>query len=572
MRAALFALPLIGWSAAAFAADLPVRTAPVVVAPPLFTWGGYYGGLFAGYGTIDDGGRSVCVSPAGGLGGTGCATVPSLRRDSGDFVAGSGVGYNYQLGSGVVLGVEGDIAFTRLRGYALQQGVFPLVGGGNSGPGTFHIGQSLDSLSTIRGRLGYAFGKTLIYATGGVAGGEVRIDADGANLAQGSYGAHKTDFRLGYAVGAGIEQAFTSRLSVKVEGLYYDLGDRTVLGVNGAGIAYGNRVETSGYLARIGLNYRLGNEIGDVLPGFSIINDILHPSTAPAPVATTWDFETGERYFYSSGSHRYSLGAPGNAGQLNSQLNYGNFSAHSAETFARLDHNPTGLFLKGFFGSGFVNSGKLNDRDVPPAVATASNAVSKIKDGDIAYAAIDAGYTFLQGSNYRLGGFLGYQYYSELANGFGCSQVGGGAACSGGAQVPTNVKVVSEDAHWNAMRVGLVGEVRYDRFKLSLEGAYLPVVHLDGYDHHWLRPTINPLAQTGSGDGYFLQGIVSYELSPTIGLGVGGRYWKMNADSGRTQFPFLPSSPTKFETDRYGGFVQITHKLPDLGLASLITK
>ncbi|GEO98175.1 omptin family outer membrane protease [Methylobacterium haplocladii] len=567
MRAALFALPLAGLSAAAFAADLPARAAPPPIAAPFFTWTGYYGGLFAGHGAIFNDVDPVCVSPTGLRGGAGCATVGKLRPDAGDFVAGSELGYNYQLtpGSGFVLGVEGDVQFPRLRGYGTVQGSFPVVGGGTTGPSIVHAGQRLDSFGTVRARVGYALDHTLVYVTGGVAGGEVRIDTNASFPGPIAYDGRQGGFRYGYAVGAGIEHAFTERLSAKVEGLYYDLGTRTVLGTDtlggATGTLYGSRIETSGYLARVGLNYKLGNEIGDVLPGFGIINDILHPATAAPRTVTTWDFETGERYFYSTGTHRNGVSDP-----AGSRVNYENFGAHSGETFARLDHVPTGFFLKGFFGSGFVKSGRVNEQTL------ASTATHKVKDGDIAYATIDAGYAFLRGSNYRVGGFVGYQYFSELANGFGCIQNAGGAACNGAVAVPNSVKVLSEDAHWNAIRVGLDGEVRYDRFKLAVEGAYLPYVTLEGYDRHWLNPAINPTPQRGTGDGYFAQGLVSYDLSPVVSIGVGARYWKMNAESNRSSFLGAIASPAKFETDRYGGFIQIAHKIPDLGLSSLITK
>ena len=97
---------------------------------------------------------------------------------------------------------------------------------------------------------------------------------------------------------------------------------------------------------------------------------------------------------------------------------------------------------------------------------------------------------------------------------------------------------------WNALRVGVIGEARFDRVRLSLEGAYLPVVSVDGVDRHWNRPDINPGAEWGRGDGYFLEGIASYDLTPSVSVGVGGRYWRMQTDKGSTTaFPFLPAQP-----------------------------
>ena len=92
---------------------------------------------------------------------------------------------------------------------------------------------------------------------------------------------------------------------------------------------------------------------------------------------------------------------------------------------------------------------------------------------------------------------------------------------------------------------------------------------MTGVDRHWLRPDINPLPQKGHGDGYFAEGILSYDLTPAVSVGVGGRYWRMQTGSGRIRFPFSPGSPTKFETDRYGAFAQIAYKLSDLGLGGL---
>ena len=83
------------------------------------------------------------------------------------------------------------------------------------------------------------------------------------------------------------------------------------------------------------------------------------------------------------------------------------------------------------------------------------------------------------------------------------------------------------------LRVGVIGEARFDRVRLSLEGAYLPVVSLSGVDRHWLRPDINPGPEGGRGDGYFLEGIIAYDLTPSVSVGVGGRYWKKRHDRKR---------------------------------------
>ncbi|MCJ2058098.1 omptin family outer membrane protease [Methylobacterium sp. J-048] len=455
----------------------------------------------------------------------------------------------------MLVGGAADYQFTRLWDYGSREGTFPAVGGGAYRFSTAHAGQRLDNLTTLRGKVGLTAGQTLVYATGGLAVGNVRIDTTQTRL--GDFGprfdARRGDVRLGYVVGGGLEYAFSEHLSAKAEGLYYNLGSRAVLDEPDFGYRIGTRATTDGFLTRVGLNYRFGD--GVQVPRF-----------AGASVGGgIWGFEGGLRYFYSSGGPRYTLGSDLKPGQVNSRLTYQSTEAHAGEGFARVDHNPTGLFAKGFLGSGGVTSGSLYDEDFPPAIRPYTKTLSRIKDGDISYGVVDLGYTALRRDGFSLGGFVGYQYDAELANGYGCTQVAGGTICAR-RPVPNDVNVLTENLRWNALRIGLVGAARFDRFKVSLEGAYLPVVAATGVDRHWLRPDINPLPQKGNGDGYFAEGILSYDLTPTVSVGVGGRYWRMQTGSGRIKFPFSSGSPTKFETDRYGAFAQISYKLSDLGL------
>jgi hypothetical protein len=110
------------------------------------------------------------------------------------------------------------------------------------------------------------------------------------------------------------------------------------------------------------------------------------------------------------------------------------------------------------------------------------------------------------------------------------------------------------------------------RLSLTVDAAVLPYVSMTGIDNHWLRPDINPLPQAGHGWGYQLEGILAYDVTPNFSVGVGGRYWWAETTTGTTQFPQpcpgnicgpiveLPPSPTKFTTERYGGFLQASYK------------
>lgn len=133
---------------------------------------------------------------------------------------------------------------------------------GRRGDGTigttpyYGVAPSLDWFGTVRGRVGYAFDRWLVYGTGGFAYG-----GGSASPYATSYPYTLPDTtRLGYAVGGGVEYALTEHISVKVEGLYVDLGKRgsgTTVYDTSVPAYYGTGRSESGFgLVRGGLNYR----------------------------------------------------------------------------------------------------------------------------------------------------------------------------------------------------------------------------------------------------------------------------------------------------------------------------
>ncbi|MGT2488661.1 outer membrane protein [Methylobacterium oryzae CBMB20] len=191
-----------------------------------------------------------------------CPVVPAKRASDASFVGGAEIGYDWQLNSGFVAGAAADHQFTRLWGYDRREGAFPAAGGGFYRRGVAHSGQRLDDLTTVRGRLGFAIDRTLVYATGGLAVGNIRTDNNLSLSGLPLFDGRQGGARLGYVAGAGVEHAFSEHLSAKVEGLYYDLGSRAVLPAPSypvlTGYHAGSRVATDGFLARVGLNYRFG--------------------------------------------------------------------------------------------------------------------------------------------------------------------------------------------------------------------------------------------------------------------------------------------------------------------------
>ncbi|GEP00768.1 outer membrane protein [Methylobacterium haplocladii] len=228
-------------AASAQAADLPRRAAapPPVPIPPAFTWTGFYVGVNAGYG-FRSGSSTFTDATYGTVTGGG---------SGGGIVGGAQAGYNYQFtqGSGFVVGLETDI-----------QGA-GFSGGGTALIGTtpyYNVSPSLDYFGTVRGRAGYAFDRWLVYGTGGLAYGGGRTSS---NASAYPYTLPDTS-RIGYAVGGGVEYALTDHVSVKLEGLYVNLGKGTA-GTTYYDTAtpayYGTGRSDSGFgIARAGLNYR----------------------------------------------------------------------------------------------------------------------------------------------------------------------------------------------------------------------------------------------------------------------------------------------------------------------------
>ncbi|WP_331312845.1 hypothetical protein [Methylobacterium mesophilicum] len=173
------ALAGVAFAGSAFAADLPRRAAPppVFTPVPVFTWTGAYFGINAGY-AFDASDRNTGNTFAVPFPYAAPGTVASFRNRSQDGFSGGGqIGYNYQFtpGSGVVIGFEADaqyLDFGRNRNNAFVSGAVA--------PGYYLTDprglSSLDFFGTVRGRLGYAFDRTLVYGTGGFAYGSGSAD------------------------------------------------------------------------------------------------------------------------------------------------------------------------------------------------------------------------------------------------------------------------------------------------------------------------------------------------------------------------------------------------------------
>jgi outer membrane immunogenic protein len=140
----------------------------------------------------------------------------------------------------------------------------------------------IDWFGTVRGRVGWLLNdQTLLYATGGLAYGNVSVSGSTALSARAffvSYGPNASSFgasetRLGFTVGGGIEGRLTALLppgwTWKLEYLYVDLGSldvaTTITAISNFPIAGSNLTGTSSFstrftdnIVRFGLNYKFG--------------------------------------------------------------------------------------------------------------------------------------------------------------------------------------------------------------------------------------------------------------------------------------------------------------------------
>jgi opacity protein-like surface antigen/outer membrane protease len=548
----------------ATAADMRPIKAPPLPAP--FTWTGGYVGLTAGgaWGAYDTT-TSTALSPGGYF--PNAATVAAVNAAGpqsikpGGFATGIEAGYNWQNGA-LLVGVEADLQALHLSGAA--------NGGAALYPAGFHhqfvVSSYADStwLFTARARVGLVANNWLFFATGGLAVTQLTSDLlftdSGGALEEGQIDTVKT----GYAVGGGVEAPLTDRLSLKAEYLYVKFSDTTVSGSlpPPPSQAFTHSAGLAANIVRVGLNYRF---VGvDPWRGGAVIPVKAPLLKAPPLVGSDWEVETGARLWLSTGT----IGAPqpllNSPDTLASRLTYKDLDAISGETFARVDH-ASGWFVKGFLGAGRITDGNMYDEDFPAFFAY-SNTVQSNNSGSIGYANIDLGYTFLKAPGAKVGAFVGYNYYRQHVNTYGCTQLAGDAVCIPAGLVPANFIGIAEDDRFSSLRLGLSAQFMLtDRLKLTTDVAYVPVVDFSGQDDHNARELLLPEASS-QGNGVMLEAILGYAVTEAWNVGVGGRYWAWNMRTGTETFNFLGSSdppliePARFYTERYGVFVETSYK------------
>ena len=219
---------------------------PSVVQP--YDWTGFCAGFHLGYAW----GNSNWSLPAANL-SSSLDLFQSFNafKGVGSWFGGVRLGYDYMLADRFVIGIQADASFPswpNLDGISIG-GASILLSPMN---GLESYSETVLYSGTLRGRIGYAPGSWLVYATGGFAWTYNQL-----TLTQLASGTTDTPFlwRLGWAAGVGIEFAVAPNWTASVEYLVTRYGNSTVMFPN-AGEQFTS--DYSQQQLRAGLSYRFG--------------------------------------------------------------------------------------------------------------------------------------------------------------------------------------------------------------------------------------------------------------------------------------------------------------------------
>lgn len=191
---------------------------------PTFDWSGFYVGAHVGAGGSRVGWEFI---PGG---------TTANHNGSGAF-GGIQAGYNMQYDS-LVFGAEADISYAGINGSTPCPNP------------DFACQSRINWLGSARLRAGFAFDQVMIYGTGGLGFGNVRMQTVDLVGALGTSGETRT--RAGWTLGAGAEFAFADGWSLKGEYVYYDLGRANYTVFPGLEA----RARTQIHTGKIGVNFR----------------------------------------------------------------------------------------------------------------------------------------------------------------------------------------------------------------------------------------------------------------------------------------------------------------------------
>ncbi len=250
---------IIAFAKGAVADDIMVTKAPPIPtsASPAYDWSGFYAGGNLGVGW----GKSNWTAAPGVSGSTNLYQTIDTFDEAGSFFAGVQAGYNYVLPNRILLGAEVDASFPSFQTVPSGVNPFGLSFGGISAftsptLGPVNLAETMLASGTVRGRIGYAPGQWLFYATGGFAW--TYNEQSLTEIPSGLLSQTVFLWRLGWAAGGGVEVPIAPHWAARLEYLYTGYGDRNTSYFLGGSLQPIN-ADFSVQEVRVGLDYQFAD-------------------------------------------------------------------------------------------------------------------------------------------------------------------------------------------------------------------------------------------------------------------------------------------------------------------------
>ncbi len=249
---------LIALAGAVNAADLStIMALKAPAAPAAYDWTGFYVGGHLGYsaGTSNWSATEAGAAAPSLFGSVNMFNTFDVFKGTGSYALGLQAGYNYMTPSRWLFSIEADVSF-------------PSTLEGSQTISSALIGQAeyqdqVEFSGTVRGRIGYAPGNWLFYATGGFAYSYdqlTRRQLSGTPISgtvqPGDAETLFTVPRVGGAVGGGVEVALTPNWMARLEYLYTAYASHAV---DFPGSAQRFDSDLAVQTLRVGLDYKLGS-------------------------------------------------------------------------------------------------------------------------------------------------------------------------------------------------------------------------------------------------------------------------------------------------------------------------
>lgn len=267
------------------------------------------------------------------------------------------------------------------------------------------------------------------------------------------------------------------------------------------------------------------------------------------------DFEFGARYYYSIGSSTMTVNGGNYVSEDKSQI---------LELYGRIDDNSTSTYLKAWGGYSALIDGTYS------TPSTGGDVV--MSGGRVAYAGADFGYLPLGNENFQMGGFIGYQYYSDNPDMGRVNFV----TSAGGGDSETNALEIHE------LRLGAaINADLGDMVDLSIQAAIIPYAAASGTYGAFTLPNFVDGGDTyeqgsagtlaGSLYGASAEAMLGFNATDDITIRIGGRVHYLTGNNASMEYmarevgnptneQLYTSNISGLEFFRYGALLELTGK------------